>query len=214
MSYKNPIGLLGGTFDPIHCGHLKIAKELLEDLNFKHVEFIPNKQSPLRSANIASSTDRLAMIRLAIANQPNFVLNDLEIARPAPSYLIDTLKTLHARIPTQPLCFILGNDSFNNLNHWYQWQQITDYTHLVVIYRPGHPLHQEPWMAELLKDRQVHDPKELGEHVAGKIFIKEINPIATSATKIRAKIAHGEKIQDDELPPQVLHYIKLHHLYR
>jgi len=130
------IGLLGGTFDPIHKGHINIATALMQQLDFAQVQFIPCQRSPHREQPIASAEDRLAMIKLAIEPYDRFTVNTIEIKKPGPSYTIDTLRSIHAEQPNKALCFILAMDAFAHFNQWRQWQEILNHCHLIVVNRP------------------------------------------------------------------------------
>lgn len=214
MTLKHPIGIFGGTFDPVHLGHLKIAEQLLNELKLSTIHLIPNRHPPHRPKPIASPEDRLAMLRIATLHRADLIVNDIEIARPPPSYAIDTLRTLRALIPTQPLCLILGTDAFNSFNQWFKWEDILKYVHIVVINRPGNPISlKQQWLHDLMLKHQITHPNHLGETPAGKIYIKEINPIPLSASEIREKISAGEDVSE-YLPPKVWHYIQQHHLYK
>jgi nicotinate-nucleotide adenylyltransferase len=213
VHYKHPIGLLGGTFDPIHQGHINIAKHLLQELGLSSIHFIPNKLPPHRPPPHASAEHRLAMVQIATARYRDFVVNDMEIARPAPSYMIDTLRTLRSLIPNQPLCLILGIDQFIHFNQWYLWEKITELAHLVVVNRPDYALPEETWIKELLAHRQIHDTKLLGAEPSGKIFFVCMKPTAVSATEIRKKIKKQESIAQ-EVPAEILRYIQEHGLYK
>lgn len=209
---KKPIGILGGTFDPIHLGHIEIAKLLLNDLNLHNIHFIPNNASPLREKTIADSQHRLAMVKIAVAPYPQFLANDIEIARPAPSYTIDTVKALRKSIPDQPLCLIMGADVFHHFNEWHQWEKIPEYVHMLVVTRIDHITSQPLWMKEFLKKRQTLDSQDLFTSPSGKIYFHRIKPINISGTDIRRKIAEGKDVSN-ELPKKVLDYIQQHHLY-
>jgi nicotinate-nucleotide adenylyltransferase len=212
VNYKHPIGLFGGTFDPIHCGHIKIAENLLKTLNLQSVHFIPNKAPPHRPAPIASADDRFTMVRIATARHPDFIVNDIELARPAPSYTIDTLTTLRSLIPHQPICLIIGIDEFINFNKWYFWEKIPDLVHLVIVNRPGFELPSSDWLEKLLKKRHTQNRKLLGMEPGGSIFFVDMKPIYISATDIRHKIKHNDHISEI-ISSDVLSYIKEHHLY-
>lgn len=212
MISKHPIGLFGGTFDPIHKGHIKIADELITRLKLHTMHFIPNKDPIYRQKPTAHAQHRLAMVHIATMNHPQFIVNDVEIYRSGPTYSIDTIKTIREKIPHQPLCLILGKDAFTYMNSWHQWELIPKLVHLVIINRPGTPLSREPWMESLLKKHETCDIKKLHLKPGGYILQQDIKPIKISATDIREKLKRGEKILED-MDPGVLHYIMQHHLY-
>lgn len=212
MTYKHPIGLFGGTFDPIHNGHLEIAQILMKQLNLQSLHFIPNKIPPHRCPPIASAHHRLTMARIATAHHHDFIVNDIEIARPSPSYTIDTLTTLRALIPLQPICFIMGMDQFIHFNKWFHWEKIAELAHLVIINRQGCQPSNIGWMDKLIKKNVIKQPLLLGSHLGGKIIFIDINPISISSTEIRQKIQHEEDVSN-ELPSEVINYIKEHQLY-
>ncbi len=206
-----PIGILGGTFDPIHYGHLAIAKFLLQHCPLSEIQFIPCLSPPHRQAPEAGAEHRLQMVRLAIKDHEGWVANDIDYKRPAPSYMIDTLSLLKKQYSQTPLCLILGMDAFGLFNHWRQWQEILSLAHLIVVNRPGFNLTAEDWSQELLSHSQVQSCHELSQHGSGKIFIQTMPPSFISATEIRHQIPSS---QAEQLPPAVLNYIKQHHLYR
>ena len=132
-----PVGVFGGTFDPIHYGHLRTAFELLQALRLAEVRFIPCSDPPHRGKTYASAAERLRMVALAIDGQEGFVADDRELARGGPSYSIDTLLTLREEFPQRSLGLILGMDAFLGLHTWYRWDEILDVAHIVVAHRPG-----------------------------------------------------------------------------
>ncbi|WP_423063927.1 nicotinate-nucleotide adenylyltransferase [Candidiatus Paracoxiella cheracis] len=205
------IGLLGGTFDPIHFGHLEIAERILKQLHFAEIQFIPSGHPPHREP-IASAKDRLAMIKLAIAPYKNFVLNAIETTTQQTSYTIDTLKKLKQQMQNKTLCFILATDAFSKFNQWKDWQSILDYCHLIIAPRPDFPLPDESWMRDLLAQHEVKSVNELYEKESGYILIQDISKSRISATKIRKAFATGH-FPEDMLPKSVIDYIRQHHLY-
>ena len=176
------------------------------------MHFIPNKNPIHRQKPVANAKHRLAMVRIATEKYPDFMTNDVEMNRSGPSYTIDTIKNIRKHTPGQPLCFILGQDAFSRMNHWYDWEAIPELVHLVIINRPATPFTDEPWMQTLLADRSIHDIQELRSKPGGYILQQEIQPMAISATEIRRKLKE-EKDVSEELFPEVLRYIKQHHLY-
>ncbi len=132
-----PIGLFGGTFDPIHYGHLRTAFELLQALKLSQVRFLPTGSPPHREVPMAEPVLRLQMVRAAVAAQSGFVVDDREIRRQGLSYSIDTLTELRADFPQHSLCLLLGMDAFLGLPTWHRWREIFELCHVVVAHRPG-----------------------------------------------------------------------------
>lgn len=209
---KKPIGILGGTFDPIHYGHLKIAEYILEKCEFETIQFIPNRTPPHRRPPFGSANHRYEMVKLAIKNHPKFSVNDLEITRPSPSYMIDTLQILQSQRPNQPLCLIIGSDAFNHFNEWLHWQKILDIAHLIVVNRSKNGLIRQPWMQKLLQSRCIDLPEKLATKNSGYILIIQIEPIPISASRIREKLKKQEDVSN-MLPNSVLNYIIENKLY-
>ncbi len=210
---KHPIGIFGGTFDPIHYGHIHLAEQLIDGLELQGMQFLPNKNPMYRDKPVANAVHRLAMVRLATARYPRFIVNDVEIKREGPTYTIDTVSAIREQIPDQPLCLILGNDVFARMNQWKDWEKIPDLLHLVIINRLAAAPSQEDWMRALLEEREICDIHLLSTQPGGSILQFEIEPLLISATEIRRKIKAGEDVSDN-LPPEILRYIDQHHLYR
>lgn len=211
-SLKHPIGLFGGTFDPIHKGHIKIAEQLMAALELQGMQFIPNKEPMHRDQPAASAEHRLAMVRIATAKNPKFIVNDVEIKRPGPTYTIDTISRIREQIPEQPLCLILGTDVFAKMNTWHEFERIIELVHIVVINRPGVSLSYEPWMKTLIQEHQTSNLQNLCQKPGGYLLQHEIEPLMISATEIRKKIK-AKKVINDEVCPEVLRYIQQHRLY-
>src|SRR3990167_7764424 len=208
---RRMIGLFGGTFDPIHLGHLHLAKKLLSQLPLEAIQFIPCQQSPTRTPPIASAADRVAMIQLAIQNFPQWLVNDIETHRAPPSYTIETIKQLKAQSPDTLLSFILSTDAFSHFNQWREWQAILHYCHLVVVHRTDFLLQKETWMTEFLAQHEIHHPEVLIQHRVGKIIFQDVDSLPIRATEIRKKIAAGH-YPTDQVPDVVIDYIRQHHL--
>lgn len=130
-----PIGILGGTFNPIHEGHITIAEHVLQACDLERIEFMPCYRPPHRHENIASPKDRLAMIKLAIQNHPNLSVNDYEIQQRQISYTIKTACYLREYYPERSLCLILGSDAFSHFHEWREWEKILDTVNLIVVSR-------------------------------------------------------------------------------
>lgn len=208
-----PIGILGGTFDPIHNGHLAIASHVFNTLSCEYIDFIPCFQPPHRENPIASPAHRLAMTQLATENNPSFRVNSIEIERENVSYSVDTLKKLRTQMPYQSFCFILGSDAFSHLHQWHDWQQFCELTHLIVVTRKNIVLPQSDWIDDLLAKRKTEDKHMLQQQPAGKIYFLPMNPVEISATRIRqAILAHQQNIT--EVPTAVLEYIHAYNVYQ
>lgn len=208
-----PIGLLGGTFDPIHIGHLRPAIEAREALDLAEVRLLPNHIPPHRASPLCSSEQRLAMVRLAAAETPGFVVDERELGRDKPSYTIDTLIALRKELPDTPLCFLMGMDSLLGLPSWHRWQELLAYAHLVVSVRPGWQPDYPAEIEDLLHRRQSRDKLDFHRHRHGRIWLCDNLPIELSATRLRTLLAEG---RDPRylLPASVASHIAKHGLYQ
>ena len=214
----HPIGIFGGTFDPIHYGHLRLAEEAREQCGLAEVRFIPSGTPPHRAAPQAGAADRLAMVQLALAGQPGFVADAREVERTDPCYSVQTLAALRAEVGTaRPLCWLLGSDAFLQLHRWWHWRELFDLAHLVVIQRPGQPLGNAMLKAdaELLAEyraRLVPAPLALRETAAGGIAVLEVPLLEIAATDLRRRIEEGRSLRY-LLPDAVLTYLQTHSVY-
>lgn len=212
MSNKKPLGIMGGTFDPVHFGHLRTAIELLQILDLQEVRFVPC-QSPVHKDNaLAKPHHRLAMLQIAIGNTPGLVVDDREITRESASYMVDTLHSLRKDYPDTPLVLIVGSDAFINFATWKNWRNIIDLAHIVVPIRAGQKMPLDSEMERFLIAHQDLDFGCLHESIAGKIFLQFVTPLDISSTAIRCQLEAGYNPQF-LLPDPVLAYIKTHHLY-
>lgn len=210
-----PLGLFGGTFDPIHLGHLRLAETAREALGLERVRLIPAGQPPHRATPGASGADRLAMARLATADNPAFEVDAAEVTAAQASFTILTLERLRAELgPERPLVLLLGVDAFLGLPTWRRWTELLDFAHLAVANRPGYSLDAAQMPAALadLVARRKASPAALGAAPAGAIVPFEMTPLAISATDIRARAAAGLSLRY-LLPPPVVDYISRHQLY-
>lgn len=208
LKIKPPIGVLGGTFNPIHEGHIAIADHVLRTCRLSHIDFIPCFQPPHRDHNIASAADRLNMVKLAVKDHPQFSVNDYEIQQEKISYTVNTVMHLHEQNPTQPICLILGGDAFSHFHQWHQWEKIIAHAHLIVVTRTG----IENASDTLIKKHQTNNVTDLHQSLSGKIFFDNINPIGISATQIRQDIRAGKK-SIAGLNPKVYDYIVKKKIY-
>ncbi len=185
------MGVFGGTFDPIHFGHLRTAFEMLQALRFDEVRFMPCGTPPHRGQPVANAELRLAMVRAATEGQPGFVVDDRELRRDGPSYSVDTLTELRTEFPLRPLALMIGMDAFLNLTKWYQWRDILQYAHIVVAHRPGWRAPDMGPLGELLADRGTHRIGDLHQARSGHIYIHDVTQLEISSTEIRELVAAG-----------------------
>lgn len=212
-----PIGILGGTFDPIHYGHLRLAEEMLELAGLEQIRFIPAGNPPHRTCPQVSAADRAAMVKLAIGDHAGFVLDEREVQRTDRSFTIHTLRELRAELgESQPLCLLMGGDAFLQLHTWHQWESLLELAHVVVGYRPGYTLeeriHQAPTRLRELYLERLCGVDSLSRQAAGGIAELAIPKLEISATLIRNRVAEGRSIRY-LLPPPVSQYIYQQNLY-
>ena len=208
------IGLYGGTFDPVHLAHLRVAEAAHRELGLQAVTFIPARVPALRAAPLATAQDRLAMLQLAIAGRAYFSVDAQELQRVGPSYTIDTLLALRAAYgPVQPLAWLVGADAFTRLSQWQRWRELNDLAHFIVVARPGHALAPHDGAAETyVRSRHVASSVVLHEVPAGAIYQFAGPGVDISATQIRARCAGGESLEG-LLSEEVWAYIRQHRLY-
>ncbi len=186
-----PVGVFGGTFDPIHYGHLRSAYELLQDLALGEVRFMPCGIPPHRHQPIADGALRLAMVRAAVADQPGFVVDDRELHRAGPSYSVDTLAALREEMPDRPLCLLLGMDAFLGLPKWHRWREILQLAHVVVAHRPGWRAPDMGALGDLLAERGTARVDDLHRAAGGAIHVHAVTQLEISSTEVRALIRAG-----------------------
>ncbi|WP_411726836.1 nicotinate-nucleotide adenylyltransferase [Methyloglobulus sp.] len=204
------IGIFGGTFDPVHYGHLRSALEVKEIFGLDEVRLIPSSQPPHRNLPHAPAKLRVQMLKLAIENQPGLIIDTREIDRVGTSYMVITLESLRQEFPDQPLLLFIGSDAFNQLTCWYQWQRLLDFVHIIVLTRPGFTVRQ---LDDFFAARQIANKQDLSEQLAGKLYFQPITQLDISATAIRNMIAN-ERNPGFLLPDAVIAYIKQHQLYQ
>lgn len=211
MSRK--LGILGGTFDPIHIGHLRGAMEVAETLQLDELKLIPSARPPHRDTPQVSAQDRLAMVRLATQGVEPLSVDDRELRRDAPSWTIDTLQSLRSELAANdPLFLLLGWDAFCGLPTWHRWEELLNYCHIIVLQRPDADEEAPEILRDLIAARRMADPHAI-DGAAGKIAFVYQAPLAISATQIRQLLARGRSARF-LLPDAVLTYIHAHRLYR
>ncbi len=213
-----PIGVIGGTFDPVHYGHLRLAEELGETLKLAEVRLVPAGTPPHRSAPQVAAGHRLEMVRLAAAGNSRFVVDEREVRRSGPGYTFDTLAELRAEAGgTRPLVLLLGADAFLEFATWHRWHEIFGLAHVAVAHRPGFPV--ERWsermpqpLAREYSARLLQQPLATHLSPAGGIAVVAFTALDISATAIRGMLQSGASPRY-LLPAAVLDYIRRHNLY-
>lgn len=212
------VGIYGGTFDPIHYGHLRIAEELLDSIGLNRIIFVPSGAPRLRATPVASRNHRAAMVRLAIQDNTMFSLDEREINRPGVSATVESLREYKSELGDGAiLCFILGIDAFIKINQWYCWQELFGLCHIVIVARPGYAAindHQN-LPADIRKEfiaRCVPDAGDLALQSSGFIFTAQTSLLEISASQIRSLIKTGKSIRY-LLPGNVSDYIQSNRLY-
>jgi len=205
-----PLGILGGTFDPIHYGHLRPAQEVQRALALEEIRVVPAANPPHRQPPVANAAQRLRMAELAVEDFPGFRVDDREYRRGGPSYTVLTLESLRAELGPRPLCLLLGVDAFLDIETWHHWTRLPELAHLVVMQRPGWqiPAPLSAWAGP----RLARDPRQLAGASAGYIYFQAVTPQDISATRLRAAIARGEPVAG-QLPPAVWDYIHANRIY-
>lgn len=205
--------LFGGTFDPIHYGHLHPVAALAQQIGLQQITLLPNNVPPHRPQPKASATQRVAMIKLAITDQWLFHLDERELKRAAPSWTVETLSELRKEYtPQQPLAFIIGQDSLLSLHTWHRWQKLLSLCHLLVCKRPGYPVQMPNNQQQWLDEHLTHEIATLHNTPAGKIFLADTPYISISASEIRQRCLLGDSL-DNLLPSSVIAYIEREKLY-
>ena len=207
------IGILGGTFDPVHIGHLRTALELYQALPFAEIRFVPCGQPPHRHLPRATADQRLTMLRLALGDQQGFNIDERELQREGPSYMVDTLSSLRAEFPDVPLSLIVGLDVFRDFDKWHRWQEIPALAHIVVVHRPASAIVKEGRVFDMLKKIRIEEPAQLPQQAAGSLLLWPVRQLDISSTDIRSLIAE-HKSPRYLLPEQVYAYISSEGLYQ
>ncbi|MGI8740227.1 MAG: nicotinate-nucleotide adenylyltransferase [Gammaproteobacteria bacterium] len=208
------IGVLGGTFDPIHFGHINPALELLRTLPLREIRFVLARNPPHREPPLADTTHRWRMLELALQAHPGLLPDDRELRRDGPSYTIDTVRELRAEVgDSQPLCLILGADTFAAFTSWRSWREILEQAHIVITARPGSSMPANGEVGRLLQARRAHAAEDLARRPGGGILACSLHLLDISSTMIRKALASGDD-PDTMLPAKVLRYVHQHRLYQ
>ena len=207
------IGILGGTFDPVHCGHLQLAMEMRERLGLDAMRLVPAADPQLRTPPVATAQERRDMLRAAVAGTGALAVDERELERAGPTYTVDTLVELRHEHPGESLCFVVGLDAFLRLDDWERWREIPALAHLAVARRAGASLPRCGPLARLLDERGTADPAALRRRPAGLVHVAETDTPDISASHIRRRLARGHRV-DGMVPPAVLDLIKRQGSYR
>jgi len=216
-----PIGIWGGSFDPVHNGHLHLATTFLKELDLAELRFVPLNNPAHRPAPLASSEQRLEMLKLTVENHALLKVDDCELRGDEISYTINTLKLLRKNIGDTPLCMLIGMDNFKTLNSWHQWRSLLDYAHIVIADRPGNDAQNnndkmDDEMREFMDSHITKSVTDLHQQPAGCIIKLDIPMLDISSTQIRDNFQSGSKSNiksESLLPDKVLDFIQTHHLY-
>jgi nicotinate-nucleotide adenylyltransferase len=216
---SGPIGIFGGTFDPIHYGHLRLAEEIIETAKLAEVRFLPSGTPPHRGRPGADPRHRVEMARLAVAGNSRFIVDDRETLRAGPGYTYDTLTEVRKEIGNQrPIALMLGADAFLELATWHRWHALFDLTHVIVAYRPGFPI--DTWQSRMPEPlaheyaaRHMQQPLAVHLAPAGGIAAVSMTGLDISATFVRSAV-HAGSSPRYLLPDAVLDYIRAQGLYR
>ncbi|MDX1554538.1 MAG: nicotinate-nucleotide adenylyltransferase [Xanthomonadales bacterium] len=212
MSTSRAIGIFGGTFDPVHFGHLRAASEAAEKLPLTEFRLLPAGTPPHRAHTFASAADRLAMLKLAVSEHRDLIVDDREIRRQGYSYMVDTLAEIRSEEGDAPVVLMVGQDAANHLDGWHQWRKLFDFAHLAVMRRPGSKHVYSGELFEVLQPRMVTDVAALTRSPAGLVFPLEVTQLEISSTGIRDLIREGQSPRF-LLPESVIGYIFERALY-
>lgn len=217
-SAGSPLGVFGGTFDPVHFGHLRLAEEAADALQLERVRWIPAGQPALRDAPRVGPVQRLEMVRLAISGNPRFELDPAEVDAEQTSFTVPTLERLRqTRVcgANRPLVLLVGADAFAGMAGWHRWESLFELAHVAVAHRPGYAIDAKylpPALAEVFRRRFCDNPRLLQDTPAGHIATFAMTPLDISATKIRALLSKGLSVRY-LIPENVIAHIHDHRFY-
>jgi len=214
MKPRAAIGLFGGTFDPVHFGHLRAASEAKEKLSLDDFRLLPVGEPAHRNQTHASAEHRLAMLRLAVAEHPDVCVDNREVRRSGISYMIDTLAEVRGEVGVDvSILLILGQDAAHGLGSWHRWQELFDFAHLVVMTRPDSPSAFPAQLESFVASRRSCTISDLWQSPAGLLLDLEVTQLAISSTAIRQQVAQKSSPRF-LLPDRILGYIGFHQLYQ
>lgn len=206
------VGIFGGTFDPVHFGHLRAAVEAREKLGLADFRLLPAGLPPHRSDTFANGEQRLEMLRLALDGCTDLRVDDREVRRAGYSYMVDTLAEIRGEAGEAPLLLMIGQDAANALDRWHEWRRLFDLAHLVVMRRPDAHFNCRGELRRQIEGRRVHEAVKLLQQPAGRVLSLEITQLDISSTQIRSLLATGCSARF-LLPDRVIDYICEQGLY-
>lgn len=206
------IGIFGGTFDPVHYGHLGLAQAVNRNLNTQRIIFVPLGNPPHRDRPQVSSEARVKMLRAAIQPYDNFEISTLEVDKATPSWTVETLAYFAEQLPDETLCLLMGSDAFRQINEWYEWHTLLDYAHMVVVTRAGVPMDLSDEVAGFLDCHRVESLPEPIADAQGNILLLQTDVPRVSSTQVRHAIEAGEAL-DRLLPESVEQLIRTNSYY-
>jgi len=208
------IGVFGGTFDPVHVAHLRMALEMREQLQLDEVRLVPSHRPPHRAPPLASAQHRLAMLQLAVKDCEGLIVDDRELRRDTPSYMVDTLQSLRDEVGSDKVIVLgMGADAFAGLASWHRWQQLFELANIAVFGRPGAGVVTDAGLLQQIDQCRVDEVSKLQMVARGKIAFLAANALDVSATSLRAIMAAGRSPQF-LISDRVAEYIRQHGLYR
>lgn len=206
------IGIFGGTFDPVHYGHLRPVLEVMQELQLQEIRWIPCGQPPHRELPVADSSLRVAMLEAALNGLQGMKVDKREIERDGPSYMVDTLTSLRQETGDTPLCLLLGMDAFHNFERWHKWQEILELSHLIIMRRPDSKPPETEKLVELLSSNKLDSIESIRLEQAGKILFYPVTQMDISASQIRDSLRNGKDARY-LLPDRVIEIISKERLY-
>jgi len=206
------IGILGGTFDPVHFGHLRPALDIQQALGLEEVRLVPCNIPPHRPQPVASRAQRVAMLQAAASQHPVLRVDTREFDREGPSYTLDTLKSFREEMGETGLCLLLGLDAFISLPAWYHWRELIDFCHMVVMTRPGAEVPEEGELADFTSQHRVADAALLETGISGMLVFHPVTQLDISGTQVRKLLGKGQDA-GFLLPQGVLDIIRREKLY-
>jgi nicotinate-nucleotide adenylyltransferase len=207
------IAIFGGTFDPVHLGHINMAQQCVSAFNLSTLYFMPCALPAHKAAPGISTEHRVNMLNAAIKPYPHFSLDLRELDRSGPSYSLLSLQELRKEYPSTPILFLIGMDSFNSLNKWFEWQTITELCHIVVYQRPAQSCQVTGELKHYMQHALVDDPALITEHLGGKLYFLPGKMLDAASSSIRDDLKKSNK-KNELLPDAVSHYIQMHQLYQ